>query len=133
MIGSAAEFARLRSGSPGDQHRATYEEAAEATWQEVIREHPGLRCWVARNKTVPLAVLAVLATDHDPAVRSAVATKRKIDIGIFEQLADDPDASVRCRVALNPKCPPHLLHRLARDDDDLVRRSAAARLRSQGR
>jgi hypothetical protein len=134
MIGSAEEFARLRTSSnPGDQHRATWEAASEATWRDVIQDHPQLQVWVARNKTVPLSVLAILATDKDPAVRFAVAMKRKIDAGIFERLAADPDASVRHGVALNPKCPLHLLHHLARDDEDLVRREAANRLRNPSR
>jgi hypothetical protein len=67
VIFSAAEFARLRTSDDSEeQHWAAHDEAAEATWAEVIEDYPELRKWVAHNKTVSLVVLERLSTDSDP-------------------------------------------------------------------
>ena len=77
MIDSAADFARLRtSDNPDDQRRAGHDEASEATWRQVIADHPELRTWVAHDKTVPLPILAVMAADPDVMVRSKVPWMR---------------------------------------------------------
>ncbi len=97
MIMSADEFARLRlSDDPAEQARATHEAVVNLTiWQDVMTNYPDLKIWVVRNKTVPLEILRLLATDPDPRVRREVAGKRKVDHALFLQLMADPDESVR--------------------------------------
>ena len=77
----------------------------EAIWQQVIAEHPEIKIWVVRNKTVPLSMLRILATDADTSVRWEVAGKRKLDDALFEALCADRDESVRRVVLTNAKCP----------------------------
>lgn len=129
MITSAAEFVRLRcSERPEDYQRAAHEEASEAVWLEVVSRHPDMRSWVAHNKTVPLSILKLLATDDDPDVRAAVATKRKLDAELFERLARDTEDSVRRRVANNAKAPRHVLEELSRDIAPFVAQAASRQL-----
>jgi hypothetical protein len=114
MITSADEFARLRQSDDGsEQFRASHASAPEAVWIDVTRRYPELRKWVAHNKTVPLAILRLLAKDEDRNVRWTVATKRKLDRDLFEMLADDSDESVRRAVANNAKCPQELKNRIS--------------------
>ncbi len=106
MISSAEEFARLRvSDDPAEQARATHEAANEKIWRAVVTDHPDLKIWVARNKSVQLEILRLLAADADPCVRREVAAKRKLDFALFAALAKDHDESVRRAVALNANCP----------------------------
>lgn len=106
MISSATEFARLRvSEDPAEQTRSTHQAADEKVWRAVIADTPELKVWVARNKTVPLEILRLLATDADPCVRREVAAKRKLDHALFAALAKDPDEIVRRAIGLNAKCP----------------------------
>ncbi len=106
MIESAAEFARLRmSDDPAEQARATHDAAEEGVWRAVIVHTPELKIWIARNKSVQMEILHLLAADADPRVRREVAAKRKLDLALFVALANDPDESVRRAIALNAKCP----------------------------
>lgn len=92
MIKSSAEFVRLRDSERAEEYqRAANEEAPDAVWLEIISRYPSMRTWVAHNKTIPLDILRLLATDKSPTVRSAVASKRKLDAKLFEQLAQDSD------------------------------------------
>lgn len=76
MIETAEDFVRLRtSENPDEYYRAAHEEAATATWLDVIERYPHMRFWVAQNKTVPLEVLEVLRHDDDERVRSMVRCK----------------------------------------------------------
>jgi hypothetical protein len=89
-----------------EQARATREAVSdEAIWHRVMAEYPELKVWVARNKTVPLSILRILATDDDPSVRREVAGKRKLDDELFVALAADEDERVRVALIANPKCP----------------------------
>ncbi len=100
MIHSAEEFFALPTSSvPEEYRRAAHEEASPGVWHDVMERYPQLRSWVAHNKTVPLTVLVLLASDQDPDVRSAVADKRKLTIELFRQFACDPDDGVRARIA----------------------------------
>jgi hypothetical protein len=129
MITSAAEFGRLRNSErPEEYKRAAHSEAPEAVWLEVVSCHPDMRSWVAHNKTVPLSILRLLATDQDPHVRGTVATKRKLDAEMFERLAQDVDESVRHRVANNAKAPRHVLEELSRDPAPFIAQAASRRL-----
>lgn len=77
VIYSAEEFVRLRtSEDPSEYNRAAHDEATESTWRDVIERFPGMRFWVAQNKTVPLSVLEILRHDHDENVRLMVTSKR---------------------------------------------------------
>lgn len=126
MIESAEEFVRLRTSVlVAEYRRAAHEEASLRTWRTVVENHPDMRAWVARNKTVPLEILRQLAGDPDPQVRSAVADRRKLTPDIYDLLAADSNVSVRMRVAYNKKTPAEVIGRLAADPDQLVRDVAA--------
>ena len=125
MIESADEFVGLRlSSDPEEYRRAAHESASVDVWFEVVENHPDMRFWVAQNKTVPIEVLELLATDSDDRVRWMVASKRKLSRELFEKLAVDADETVRARVARNPKLPEEIRSRLARDSSQLVREAA---------
>ena len=129
MIRSANEFRRLRTSDDlEEQRRATLEHADEDIWLEVIERFPDMREWVARNKTVPLSILRMLATDAEPRVRLAVAMKRKLDRELFERLAHDREETVRATVAMNLKVPRDLLILLAQDSDALVATTSRERI-----
>lgn len=130
MIGSAAEFCRLReSENPEDYQRAAHKEASVEIWMEVVAARPDMRFWVAQNKTVPAQVLEILASDPDARVRDMVARKRKITESIALKLADDPEETVRASLACNSKLPPSAAAKLQQDKSPLVR---AALGRSRG-
>jgi len=125
MIDSADEFIRLRySDDPSEYRRAASEPAA----LELIEQHPDSRVWVARNKTVPVEVLSILAGDSSPDVRFAVSTKRKLTPELLERLADDPDESVRLQVARHQNTSKWTLERLGRDEWENVASVATERL-----
>jgi hypothetical protein len=77
VIESAEEFVRLRlSEDPAQYRRAAHEDAADATWLDVIERFPETRFWVAQNKTVPLTILDILRHDPDERVQWMVRQKR---------------------------------------------------------
>ncbi len=121
MISSSTEFYRLReSENPEDYHRAAHDEAPIEIWMEVIEQRPDMRFWAAQNKTIPVPVLEILASDDDVRVRDMVARKRKITELIALKLADDPDETVRAALAINRKLPPLALAKLRYDQSPLV-------------
>jgi hypothetical protein len=128
MIKNAAEFVRLReSDDPAEYARASGEEAPLEVWLEIVHAHPDMRFWVAQNKTVPSAVLDILAVDDDARVRSMVASKRSASRDALMQLAIDPDDGVRHSVARNPSAPDDALTLLADDAWEAIREAVAAR------
>lgn len=129
MIESAEEFVRLReSEDASDYNRAAQDEALTEVWYTLIRDYPEMRSWVAHNKTVPLEVLELLATDESTDVRSTVAMKRKLSQELFDALARDPDESVRHHVATNAKAPISTLEKLTRDTAEFVATAAEEKL-----
>jgi hypothetical protein len=125
VIESAEEFVRLRTSErPEDYLRAAREPASPEVWNAVIDDHPGMRFWVAQNKTVPHAVLERLAVDPDPRVRWMVARKRKAGAALLAALAVDPDPGVRVAVAENRRTPDEILARLRDDEVPEVARAA---------
>jgi hypothetical protein len=129
VIASAEEFVALRTSDDlGEQARATHEPAPEAVWLDVIARFPDMRPWVVHNKTVPLAILHLLADDPDPDVRWWVATKRKADSDLLDKLSRDPNDGVRARVACNRSTPLWLLERLAADPSEDVAEGARNQL-----
>lgn len=104
------------------------ESASLDVWTELIECHPETRVWVAHNKTVPLGILRVLASDPDSAVRHAVAMKRKLTPEILEGLAADSHESVRLQVARHRRTPRSVLERLRVDDWSAVRDLARGRI-----
>ena len=134
MIRSADEFYRLRTSSdPEEYGRAAREPADEAVWLEVIECYPGMREWVAYNKSVPLSILRLLATSEDWRVRVMVAMKRKLDGATFCLLAGDPDAKVRHSITYNAKAPADVLERLCGDKEQFVAEAARERLSARVR
>lgn len=128
MIESAEEFVALRASSDPDEYgRAANDAASTDVWLDVVKERPDMRFWVAQNKTVPLEVLEVLASDNDERVRRMVASKRKLSRELFEKLARDADETIRACVARNAKVPLDVRDRLARDPSRLVREAASQR------
>jgi hypothetical protein len=76
VIESAEEFVRLRTSADHDEYwRAAHDEAAEATWRDVIVRFPEMRFWGAQNKTVPLGILEDLRNDPGKRVGSMVRAK----------------------------------------------------------
>jgi hypothetical protein len=129
MMHSAEEFVRLRqSDSQADYLKAATDSATVDVWLDVIRRFPEMKVWVARNKTVPIEILLVLAGDHDSNVRVAVATKNKLSEELFTVLAGDADDSVRQRIAYNKNTPIHVLQRLSLDTCELVAAPARSRV-----
>jgi hypothetical protein len=130
MIRDAEEFLRLRSSSSADEYRrAAHEPAPESVWCDVITRYPEMRSWVAHNKTVPIAILAILSTDPDPHVRMAVAAKRKLSEPLQLRLAHDSDSRVRYQLACNAQVTRNTLHILASDEEIFIREEAQQRLR----
>lgn len=128
-IESADEFVRLRySSDPSDYQRAVSGEAAVGTWRDIINRYPDARKWVAQNKTVPLEILADLASDEDPEVRRFVAMKRKLTPELLDQLAVDDDEAIRMRVALHKNVSVDTLRRLRDDSWDRIREVVSERL-----
>jgi hypothetical protein len=129
MIQSAAEFIRLRTSSAKAEYdRATTEEAPIEVWRDLVKNHPDMKSWVAHNKTVPIEILEILATDRESDVRNAVARKRKLTRALFEKLARDADEGVRLAVAYNANTPDEVLKLLVDDPWDQVAAKAKARL-----
>jgi hypothetical protein len=118
MIDSAEEFIRLRTSEKREEYgRAVHEAAPIAVWEVLIEQHPGMRFWVAQNKTVPVAILERLARDEDVKVRAMVAAKRKLPSDLQLLLASDPDESVRERLVYNGKAVPEVLEKIAAGSD----------------
>ena len=131
MIESAEEFVYLRNSEVIEEYeRAANEEASLDTWQEVILRYPEMKKWVAHNKTVPLEILSILATDSDRDVRWVVATKRKLSKELQLQLAKDCDEGVRNRIAYNAKAYKEPLELLANDNSESTKKKAIERLKS---
>ena len=131
MITNAEEFLRLRSSNNADEYRrAAYEPAPENVWHDIITRYPEMRSWVAHNKTVSIAVLAILSTDSDPHVRMVVATKRKLTEPLQLRLAHDSDSGVRYQLACNARVTSNILHILATDEELFIRERAQQRLRT---
>ena len=129
MIGSAEEFVRLRTSDlPEEYLRAASEEAPLEVWHEVINNHPDMRYWVAHNKTVPIAILEILAGDQDERVRMMVAEKRKLPETVQLRLTEDPSSMVRSALAYNKKATSRVLAILAIDPDPEIRQIAQERL-----
>ncbi|MDQ0602229.1 hypothetical protein QF037_006574 [Streptomyces canus] len=134
MIRSAEEFIALRySDDLDEQRRASVESASLEVWTEVIERYPDARVWVAHNKTVPLEILRVLASDPDSAVRHTVSMKRKLTPDILEGLAADSHESVRLQVARHRRTPRSVLERLLADDWSEVRDLARGRIENDDR
>ncbi|NNN20586.1 MAG: hypothetical protein HKL80_01105, partial [Acidimicrobiales bacterium] len=90
MIDSAEEFVRLRNSTdPAAYNRAAREEAPLQVWHDLIERFPEFKLWVANNKTVPMEILEILASDPDGTVRLMVAAKNKLTSDILEKLAFD--------------------------------------------
>lgn len=131
-VHSAAEFIALHhSVDQDDYDRASHEDAPMEVWLELIEHHAEMRFWVAQNKTVPMEVLRLLASDPDWRVRHMVAMKNKADADILDRLAGDEDESIRMRVARHRNASSETLRRLLDDPWDQVREKAAERLRER--
>ena len=125
MIQSAEEFVDLRTKNDPE---ATHGKALKSVWLAILNRYPDFKEWVVHNKTVPVSVLRLLASDPDQKVRYAVAMKRKCPHDILEILARDEDEMVRARVAWNASTPDDILELLRDDPIKEVAEPAAERL-----
>lgn len=125
MIESAQEFYRLRKSSiQSKYYRAAHDEAPLGIWLEVIKNYPDMRFWVAHNKTVPVEILEILATDEDVRVRAMVAQKRKLPERLQVKLAKDPHFSVRQSLVYNAKITKKTLDMLLQDTEQKIKKLA---------
>ena len=132
MICSAQEFVSLRSSDiPEEYLRAASEEAPLEVWHEVINNHPDMLFWVAQNKTVPIAILEILAGDQDERVRSMVAAKSKLPEALQLRLTEDPSPLVRMRLARHKKATSRVLAILATDPNPEIRQVVQERLENR--
>jgi hypothetical protein len=132
LIESAEEFVRLRVSERQDEYSiAADAEAPMEVWFDIIARFPEMKEWVACNRTVPMEILEVLASDSDRKVRAAVADKRKLSSHLFDLLSKDADEVVRQRIAYNKKSPIEVIERLAIDEAALVRTAALRRLKPE--
>lgn len=118
------------SPDPQLYQRAAHDNAPEEVWLDVINRYPGMKVWVAHNKTVPRSILSLLADDTDEDVRLSVAMKRNAGPTVLERLAHDMAFSVRHRVAYNAKAPIHVLEILAMDQESEIAAVAEERIRA---
>lgn len=57
-INSSKEFVDLLTSECHDEYlRAARESAPLELWFEIMEKYPEMKAWVARNKTVPAAIL----------------------------------------------------------------------------
>ena len=94
---------------------------------KVLRDFPEMKVWVVHNKTVPVEILRLLASDAAVEIRFQVATKNKLPTDLMELLANDSDESVRMRIAYNKNVAEKILEQLGGDPSPAV--SAVARQR----
>jgi len=129
MIESVEEFIRLRASEDQIEYeRAAHDEAPGSVWLDVIRRFPEYRFWVAHNKTVPVSILEILASDSDERVRSMVARKGKLSPELVAFLAQDSCESVRASTARHRNASPEVLSALAHDSSPIVREIAIRRI-----
>jgi len=134
VIRSAEEFVRLRDSQwPEDHRRADQEEAADEVWRSIVEWHPRMRFWVARNKTVPVHILALLVHDPDHHVRLAVAEKRKLSPELQSILAADSDGRVREALANSANVTKAALELIASGERGDAKSAAQKRLKEPGR
>lgn len=130
MIKSAEEFVQLRTSIRQEDYlRAATDTAPLEVWNEVLEKYLDMKEWVAHNKTTPIVVLRILASDSNPRVRFKVAMKNKLPRDMMMLLANDVDETVRHRIACNKNADSEILQRLAKDQSELVSSSALSRLR----
>jgi hypothetical protein len=132
MIESTEEFIKLRTSTDRIEYCRSIEDTASLqVWIDIITVCPEMKEWVVLNKTIPLEVLRILATDSDSKIRAAVADKRKLDNALFEMLSVDNDELVRQRIAYNKNTPVPILTILAQDKSNLVREAALSKMKNQ--
>lgn len=128
-IESAEHFVQLRqSDDPAEYRIATWGEASEPTWFDVIERYPAMRRWVAQNKTLPEPVRIELARDTDVRVRYAIATTPGLEISVLAILVNDMDASIRRAIVTHEALPIEALEELIQDSDPDVAADAAEQL-----
>jgi hypothetical protein len=126
MISSSEEFLELRnSDNPAEYNRAGTESAPTSVWWNLIQEHPQMRVWVARNRTIPKEIIYHLSEDDDPIVRDAICSKYPLDMDIYILLSRDLDEGIRARLTYNKGLPLAILKDMSeKDPSDFVRNQA---------
>jgi len=125
-IESAEHFIKLRQSEEPEEYRiATWGEATERIWFELIDRHPAMRRWVAQNKTISPKILATLAADPDVRVRYAVLATMDLHPDVLCVLAKDTDAGIRRGVISHAQLPLEVLKSLCDDVDPDVAGDAA--------
>lgn len=125
-IESAEHFIKLRESEEPEEYRiATWGEATEQIWFDLIDRHPAMRRWVAQNKTISPEILATLAADPDVRVRYAVLATLNLHSDVLRVLAKDSDAGIRRGVISHTQLPLEVLKSLCDDPDSDVSGDAA--------
>lgn len=132
MIKSPKEFIFLRKSENTEEYtRAANEEAQTHVWEELIRDYPDMRTWVAHNKTIPEVIIRKLAFDKDPHVRLTIAMKRKTPSDIKKALSQDECESVRRAIAMNKKTSQEILEEMLNDSAQDIVTEVKERLKNQ--
>lgn len=129
MIDSLDTFLNLLNSDDSTLRRqALVDSAPLEVWKRIVELAPGEAKWVALNKTIPTAIMELLALDKSEDVRSCLATRRALTRPLFELLANDTSERVRANIARNKKAPLDIVEALANDGNEFVASVAKNRL-----
>ncbi len=129
MIESVSHYLQLWSDEDASKRRLVVtESAAVSTWIDLVESHPELCDDIALNKSLPVEILELLATNASENVRFTVAMKSSLSASLFQLLANDSSETVRARIAFNKRTPVSILRQLAKDPSKLVSDKAKSRL-----
>ena len=129
MINTTSEFIKLRNSDiPAEYNRTGIEEAPIDVWMELIENHPDMKVWVARNKSIPMEIINILSLDNDPVIRDAISSKYPLDIEIYQLFSKDADEGIRAKLTYNKGLPLFILKDMAKNDpSEFVRTEAKSR------
>lgn len=135
MIKNSSEFISLRNSEIfSEYNRASTEDAPLEVWLEIIENHPDMKVWVARNKSIPSEIINVLSSDVNPLIRDAISSKYPLDFDIYLLLSKDPDEGIRARLTYNKKLPISILNAMAENDpSEFVRNEAKLRIEQRNK
>lgn len=83
------ELISFLSGKIRLSYIPAWDEAPLDVWQEVIQKYPDMSFWVAQNKSVPVEILSILASDPEFFVRQRIAYNKKATFKALQILSHD--------------------------------------------